>query len=81
MSVAMAAAADDSSARVGYITADDQAGRGATGLRFVGCHASVVTRVFSAHLTDRQSAGIRVFCYLNAQVWCDLLVILEPAEI
>lgn len=49
-----------------YVTADDEVSGGAAGTRFVGSHARVVARVFAAHTRYRQSAGIRVFCNLNA---------------
>lgn len=49
-----------------YVTADDEVSSGAAGSRFVGSHARVVARVFAAHARYRQSAGILVFCNLNA---------------
>lgn len=49
-----------------YVTADDEVSSGTAGSRFVGSHARVVSRVFPAHARYRQSAGIIVFCNLNA---------------
>lgn len=65
VTAAVVAAAETAQQYV-YVTAHDEVSSGAAGSRFVGSHARVVARVLAAHARYRQSAGIRVFCNLNA---------------